>query len=53
MKIIVNGADIPFIACHIKPTIAIDNEVFYGSYTLSQRCGKFGTQATMDETYLM
>ncbi|CAO3703713.1 unnamed protein product [Rhizopus stolonifer] len=40
-------------ACHIKPTITIDNEVFYGSYTLSQKYGKFGTQATMDETYLI
>ncbi|KAG0745536.1 hypothetical protein G6F57_003438 [Rhizopus arrhizus] len=39
--------------CHIKPSITIEDEVFYGSCILSQRCGKIGTQATMDETYLI
>lgn len=41
------------IACYIKPKITMDDEAFYGSYIQSQKCGKVGTKATLDETYIM
>ncbi|KAI9250754.1 hypothetical protein BY458DRAFT_444543 [Sporodiniella umbellata] len=37
----------------VRPSITVEDEVFYGSYATSQKCGKIGTQAIMDETYLI
>lgn len=41
------------IACLIRSSIESDEEVFSGSYVVSQKCGKNGSQATIDETFLM
>ncbi|CAO3613193.1 unnamed protein product [Mucor hiemalis] len=39
--------------CLLRSSIELNNQVFSGSYATSQKCGKHGSQANVDETYIL
>lgn len=41
------------LACLLRSSIELNNQVFSGSYATSQKCGKHGSQANIDETYIL
>jgi hypothetical protein len=41
------------IACLVRSSIELNDQVFSGSYAVSQKCGKHGSQANTDETYIL
>ncbi|KAI8368986.1 hypothetical protein BD560DRAFT_304388, partial [Blakeslea trispora] len=40
-------------ACLIRSSVEVNDQVFSGSYAVSQKCGKHGSQANLDETYIL
>ncbi|KAI8972485.1 hypothetical protein BDB01DRAFT_730105 [Pilobolus umbonatus] len=40
-------------AYNIRATIELNNEIFTGSYVPNQRCGKHGSQTSINEIYLL
>ncbi|KAI8058804.1 hypothetical protein BDF21DRAFT_403444 [Thamnidium elegans] len=39
--------------CLSRSSIELNHQIFSGSYAVSQKCGKHGSQANIDETYIL